>query len=117
MIINQIENFSFVPERNKKDSELISFDKKPSQRINFPIIESKENDKFITFSVSHQSSLKEIYMKSKSRENVNIKEEIIFNCDNINLIDYLAENKSFSSHSDISLDSIDSDSIKTDYSD
>jgi hypothetical protein len=121
MMINQIENFSYLPDKssvNVEEESLTVFNEKNNhQKFNIAEVESNERDKFITFSVSHQSSLKEIYLKSNSRENLKIKEEISVKTDKLILLDYLEINQSFSSLDDVSLVSIDSDSINTDYSD
>jgi len=119
MMINRIENFSYFPykssqEIQEEESVKVFNEKNSPLKFHKSEVDSKEPDKFITFSISHQSSLKEIYIKSKSRENLKIKEDISLKPDKLNLVDYLEINRSFSSLDDVSLESIDSDSINSD---
>jgi len=114
MEITPMENFSLIKRKNSAET-------KKSHISNFKdllvIKELKHSDSYLTFSASKQNSIKQIeIIKQTSINDSVVNENLIKHCDSIILDDCLLLNKSITDLSDVSLDSVDSNSIKTDFS-
>jgi hypothetical protein len=114
MEIIPMENFSFIKRKNTADSKKSFVSNSKDLLVIKQLI---DNENYITFSASKQNSIKEKDIIKQISINDSVITEMKINSDLVYLDEYLKINKSISDLSDVSLDSIDSNSIKTDFSD